>query len=101
MPQTPKKERKLPSRRCVGCMEHFPKQQLCRVVRTPEGEIRLDATGKAAGRGAYLCRSVVCLQKAKKAKRLENALDCPIPEGVYARLEQKLQRTEDVHDGEG
>jgi predicted RNA-binding protein YlxR (DUF448 family) len=64
--------------------------QLIRVLRTPEGEITLDATGKKSGRGAYLCKNPACLKKAKKARRLEASLECEIPEEVFARLEEEL-----------
>ena len=82
--------KKQPIRRCIGCNEHFPKTSLTRVVRTPEGEIVLDATGKRSGRGAYVCKSVSCLKKARRAKRLESALECVIPETVYSRMEEEL-----------
>jgi predicted RNA-binding protein YlxR (DUF448 family) len=82
--------RKQPVRKCTGCAEHFPKMQLIRVLRTPEGEITLDATGKKSGRGAYLCKNPACLKKAKKARRLEASLECEIPEEVFARLEEEL-----------
>ena len=82
--------RKAPVRKCTGCAEHFPKMQLIRVLRTPEGEIVLDATGKKSGRGAYLCKNPACLKKAKKARRLEASLECEIPEEVFIRLEEEL-----------
>ena len=82
--------RKLPMRRCTGCGEHFPKPELIRVVRTPEGEIVLDETGKKSGRGAYICKNASCLKKARKAKRLESSLECSIPDEVYNRLEEEL-----------
>ena len=88
------KVRKIPTRRCVGCGEHFPKMELIRVVRSPEGVFSLDMTGRAAGRGAYLCKKPDCLQKAKKTKRLEAAFSSKIEEDVYLRLEEKLARTE-------
>lgn len=88
------KVRKIPTRRCVGCGEHFPKMELIRVVRSPEGVFSLDMTGRAAGRGAYLCKKLDCLQKAKKTKRLEAAFSSKIEEDVYLRLEEKLARTE-------
>lgn len=66
------------------------KKELIRVLRTPEGEIVLDGTGKKSGRGAYLCKNAACLKKAKKAKRLESSLECAIPDAVYARLEEEL-----------
>ena len=79
-----------PIRRCVGCGEHFPKTDLVRVLRTPEGEIVLDKTGKRSGRGAYICKSTECLKRARTARRLESSLECPIPEDVYGRLENEL-----------
>ncbi len=82
--------RKQPVRRCTGCGEHFPKIELIRVLRTPEGEIVLDTTGKKSGRGAYICKSATCLKKARKAKRLEVSLDCRIPDEVYDKLEGEL-----------
>ncbi len=82
--------RKQPIRRCTGCGEHFPKRELVRIVRTPEGEIVLDETGKRSGRGAYICKAQSCLKKARKAKRLESSLECSIPDEVYDRLEQEL-----------
>ena len=88
------KVRKVPTRRCVGCGEHFSKMELIRVVRSPEGVFSLDLTGRAAGRGAYLCKKLDCLQKAKKTKRLEAAFSSKIEDDVYLRLEEKLARTE-------
>ncbi len=84
-------KRKTPTRRCTGCGEHFPKNTLIRVLRTPEGEIILDLTGKKSGRGAYICKNTACLKKARKAKRLETSLECPIPEEVYDRMEEELK----------
>ena len=66
--------RKIPVRMCAGCSEHKPKKELVRVVRTPEGEILLDLTGKKSGRGAYVCHDPECLKKARRARRLERAL---------------------------
>ncbi len=80
------KPKKIPLRMCVGCQEMKTKKELLRVVRTPEGEIVLDPTGKKAGRGAYMCRSEPCLTKAFKEKRLERALKQPISAEVYNAL---------------
>ncbi|MBP3605594.1 MAG: YlxR family protein [Clostridia bacterium] len=77
-------------RKCMGCAEHFPKMELIRVLRTPDGAIVLDATGKKSGRGAYICNDPACLKKAKKARRLETSLECEIPEEVFLRLEEEL-----------
>jgi predicted RNA-binding protein YlxR (DUF448 family) len=83
--------KKTPERKCLGCMESFPKSSLIRVVRTPDGEITLDTTGKKSGRGAYICKSSECFKKAVKAKRLERAFECQIPESVIASLEEKIE----------
>lgn len=85
-----KNKKKIPLRRCTGCGERFEKPTLIRVVRSPEGEISLDFTGKKPGRGAYLCRSAACLKKARRAKRIEQNLDCVIPDNVYDALEGEL-----------
>ena len=84
-------QRKIPTRMCTGCGEHFPKKELVRVVRSAEGEISVDLTGKKAGRGAYICKKVDCLRKAQKTKRLERTFSCQIPEEVYHRLEEEIQ----------
>ena len=78
-------------RRCRGCNEQKPKSELLRVVRSPEGEISLDFTGKKNGRGAYLCRKVACLKKARKGNRLGRELEAEIPEAVYDALERELE----------
>lgn len=84
----------------MGCNEMFPKKELIRVVKCKTGdeedayEISLDLTGKKSGRGAYVCKNLQCLQKARKAKRFERALECTIPEDVYDRMEQELSENE-------
>ena len=83
--------RKTPTRRCTGCGEHFPKNTLIRVLRTPEGEVILDLTGKKSGRGAYICKSAQCLKKARKARRLETSLECPISNEIYEKMEEELE----------
>ena len=83
-------QKKIPMRQCLGCREMFPKRELIRVVRSPEGEITLDFKGKAPGRGAYLCPSAACLAKARKAKRLERTFEVPIPDGIYERLTEEI-----------
>ena len=82
--------KKIPVRRCVGCAEHFPKNTLIRVLRTPSGEILLDLTGKMSGRGAYLCKSVTCLKRARKSGKISASLECTIPDEVYDRLESEI-----------
>ena len=84
-------EKKVPVRMCAGCNEHKLKKELVRIVRSPEGEISVDLTGKKSGRGAYLCRDAQCLAKARKAGRLQRALACEIPAEVFDRLEEELK----------
>ena len=79
-----------PLRKCTGCGEMKDKRELVRVVKSPEGEVSLDLTGKKAGRGAYVCRRLECLQAARKARRLERAFSCQIPVEVYDRMEEEL-----------
>ena len=79
---------------CAGCKEQKLKKELVRVVRSPEGEISLDLTGKKSGRGAYICRSLNCLKQARKARRLERSLSCKIPEEVYDQMEEELAGNE-------
>ena len=68
-----------------------PKKELLRVVRSPEGEVSLDATGKKPGRGAYICPNVECLAKAQKSKGLERSFKAPVPKDVYEQLLQELE----------
>ena len=84
------KQRKIPERQCLGCNEHKPKKELLRVVRTPDGEIVLDFTGKKSGRGAYICRDVKCLRKARKSGRIERSLNVSIPSEIYDKMESEL-----------
>ena len=84
------KPRKIPQRQCVGCREMKDKRVLLRIVRTPEGEILLDSTGKKSGRGAYVCPDPECLKKARRSKALERALDTAIPPEVYDALEGQM-----------
>ena len=87
----PKKARKIPMRMCVGCRERFNKKELIRIVRTPDGMVCMDETGKLSGRGAYICKSnVACLEKAVKSKALERHLETTIDETVYERLKEEL-----------
>ncbi len=84
--------RRVPLRMCAGCGEMKPKKELVRVVRSQEGEISLDLTGKKAGRGAYICPSPDCLKKARKARRIERSFQCRIPEELYGIMEEELQK---------
>lgn len=79
MPKTqPKRVKHVPMRTCIACRENKPKRELLRVVRTPDGHVQLDATGKKAGRGAYLCAKLSCWEIALKRKRLENEFEVSI-----------------------
>lgn len=82
--------KKIPVRQCVGCGEMKNKKEMMRVLRTPEGETVLDKTGKKNGRGAYLCISKECLQKARKNKGLERSFKMSIPNEVYDSLEKEF-----------
>ena len=91
------KPKKIPMRMCLGCNEMKPKKELIRVVKSPEGEISLDFTGKKSGRGAYSCRSVECFNKARKGRRLEKAFSCKIDAGVYDAMAEELgNETENI-----
>ena len=82
--------KKLPTRKCTGCGEHFPKNELVRILRTPDGSIVLDLTGKMSGRGAYICKSASCLKKARRSSRIEHSLECKIPDEIYEKIEAEL-----------
>ena len=84
------KDRKLPQRMCVGCRVMKNKKELIRVVRTPEGSIDLDTTGKKSGRGAYICADPECLNLAVKGKRLQKALQHEISEDVLNLIRGQL-----------
>ena len=83
--------RKVPMRQCIGCQEMKNKKAMIRVIKTAEEEILLDATGKKNGRGAYLCRSMECFEKAVKSKGLERSLKIKIPKEVYESLKEELE----------
>ena len=83
--------RKVPMRQCTGCQEMKNKTEMIRVLKTSEGEILLDATGKKNGRGAYLCRSMDCLEKAIRSRGLERSLKVKIPDEVYETLKEELK----------
>lgn len=91
--QTPK-VKKIPQRQCVGCRTMKEKRELIRVVKSSEGEISLDFSGKKPGRGAYVCPSADCLKRARKSRALERAFETAIPESVYDALEKEMERGE-------
>ena len=82
--------KKIPMRMCVGCAEMKLKNELIRVIKTPENEIVLDATGRKNGRGAYICSNMECLKKARESKGLERSLKVAIPTEVYDNLEKEM-----------
>ena len=69
-----------------------PKKELIRVVRSAEGEISLDLTGKASGRGAYICNNLECLKKARKSKRIDRTFEITIPDGIYDKMEEEISK---------
>ncbi len=89
--------KKIPMRMCIGCGEMKPKKELIRVVKSPEGEISLDFTGKKSGRGAYLCRSQECLTQAQKSRRLEKSFSCRVEKEVYEVMLHALSEADGDH----
>lgn len=81
----------IPQRMCTGCHEHRAKNELVRVVRSPEGEVSLDLTGRKNGRGAYICRSAECLKKARKQRALERALQQPISDELFEQMLAQIE----------
>ena len=86
-------QKKIPQRQCMGCRERKAKRELIRVVRTPEGEVNLDFSGKMNGRGAYICPQSECLKKAIRSKALDRSLEVTIPEQVIERLQKEMEAT--------
>ena len=88
------KKRKIPMRMCVGCREMKPKLELMRVVKPQEGDCAIDRTGKAPGRGAYVCEDAECLKKAQKTHALERALEAKIDDVVFEQLASQIRPKE-------
>ena len=86
------RDKKIPMRMCCGCNEMKSKREMIRVVKSPEGEISLDFLGKKAGRGAYICKNIECLNKARKTRRFERAFSCMISKEVYEEMENELSK---------
>ena len=86
--------KKIPIRMCTGCREGKHKKELVRVVKSPEGEISVDLTGKKSGRGAYICRNKKCLAKARKSRSFERAFECEISDDIYDRLNDEIEGCE-------
>ncbi len=86
--------KKVPLRQCVGCGEMKDKRKMVRILRTTDGAVCLDATGKKNGRGAYICTQRECLQKARRNKGLERSFKMSIPEEVYETLDKEFNNIE-------
>ena len=89
-----KKEKKVPQRKCIVCQDRENKRELMRIVKTKDGEICIDLTGKANGRGAYICKCSECLKKAIKIKALNRAFKIEVPDEVYEKLLLELESYE-------
>jgi len=84
-------QKKIPQRQCMGCRERKAKREMIRVVRGTDGTVNLDFSGKAPGRGAYVCPRSDCLKKALRSKALDRSLEVTIPEEVIVRLEKEME----------
>ena len=87
--------KKVPLGKYTGCQEMKSKKEMMRILRTAEGEIVLDTTGRKNGRGAYVCRSMECFEKAVKSKGLERSLKCRVPEEAYESLKKEIELFEE------
>lgn len=87
-------EKKIPLRKCTGCGESKSKKELIRIIRTPEGDICLDETGRKNGRGAYLCKNMDCWKKVKKTRGLDRSFKMAVPPEVYDLLEKEFMKFE-------
>ena len=85
-------QKKIPMRMCKGCSEMKPKRELIRVVKSPEGDVSIDLTGKKSGRGVYVCKSLECLKKARKSRRFEKDFQCRIADEIYEVMEDELKK---------
>ena len=90
---TPTKNKKIPMRQCVGCGQMNEKRLMYRVIKTQEGELLLDKTGRKNRRGAYICPNEECLQKAIRSKGLERSFKMQIPKEVYGTLEEQMKNS--------
>lgn len=86
--------KKIPMRQCIGCGQMKGKREMMRILKTAEGDIALDMTGRKNGRGAYLCRSMECLKQARKSRGLERSFRMSIPDEVYDSLEKEFEEFE-------
>jgi predicted RNA-binding protein YlxR (DUF448 family) len=88
------KQKKIPQRKCIACQDRDSKRDLIRIVKNKEGEIFVDPTGKANGRGAYICNNVECLEKAVKSRALNRAFKLEIPQEIYEKLGEEIKKYE-------
>lgn len=89
------KQKKIPMRMCLGCQEMKPKRELIRIVRNKENETSVDFTGKKSGRGAYICKSITCFDKARRGRKIEKAFEASISEDIYDILRRQLEEMDD------
>ena len=91
-------QKKVPMRKCIGCMESFPKKELCRIVKSKQEDgkevVSFDETGKLNGRGAYICKKMECFEKAMKSKRLSRSLEIDIPQDIYEKIKLEILKNE-------
>lgn len=88
------KTKKIPMRMCTGCLEMKPKKEMIRIVKSSEGEISVDLTGKKSGRGAYICKNIECLEKSFKSRKLSRSLETSIGEDIYEKLKEEINDAE-------
>ena len=93
-------KKKIPERKCVGCQNSFPKKDLIRVVRSPEGVISIDFTVKKSVRGAYICKNDACFKKAKKTGIHKRSLECEITDEIYDELEREIRLDMSLRDSD-
>ena len=84
--------KKIPYRTCVGCQEKKPKREMLRIIRTPEGKVEIDTTGKKSGRGTYLCYNMSCLKEALKKKKITKSLKVELSSEIIKELEENFQK---------
>ena len=92
-------QKKVPMRKCIGCMNSKPKRELLRIVRTPDGELKVDTTGKLNGRGAYLCKDTACFDKMVKGRKLNREFEMEIEDSIYQALRESFNQTQQTSGG--
>lgn len=92
-------QKKIPMRKCIGCMDSKPKRELLRIVRTPEGQLKVDLTGKMNGRGAYLCKDPSCFDKMVKGRKLNREFEMEIEDSMYQEMKDSFNHTQQTSGG--